>query len=251
MSKISTITKLLAQAKSAEAIGNMEEARIFNDKVAQLCSTSGIDQAQIRQELSAQEKADEMTIEEIYIGTPGSVGLKHRANFAALIVSDMLVVDATLRASGKSITVYGVRSQVEQAIQLVDGLLAQNNAGILPSRKRLRKEGRRFSRIAYDNGFFSEMLLLAQKVSQDRKAQVSDNMPADNISPENYTPANSSAIAVRDLMLDTVDFFERHSNARGKLSLSSSRSRDFGASFAQGSRVGRNGNLSTRKALAA
>lgn len=250
MASIDTISKLLAQAENAEAIGNKEEARAFNKKVAQLCASTGISEAEVRENMTADEKLNTMEVRRITVGDAGSRGLRSRAASLAHIVDDMLVMKSDLAFNGTQIVCYGVSSQIDQAEQLVAGLLAQNESGIPQAKKEVKASGERFNRVRYDQGFFSEMRKLAYSSKDNRQEIISTHTPDDDVNESDYTYMNTQAIALRNMELETVDYYAKTSNAKG--TYKGSRSSVAGwASFNQGKKVGKGSNLSGQLALSA
>lgn len=251
MSTMSVIVKLMKQADNAEKIGNLQEAQSYRNKAIEMANKVQCDESDIRSQMSEEEKKDTMVVETITVGEKGTIGLKSRANWVAIISCKILNVNMDLRHNGTGVVTYGSGSQVEEAKNLVTSLLEQNTDYIPQARKEVKGYGQRFSRIHYDDGFFSELYDLAEKMYNARQDYIESNLPEETVSEDNYTVAQSQAIALRNTELEVQDFYQSKSMARGSFQTSSSRAQGGDYSRNAGHKAGKSANLSGQRSIAA
>lgn len=251
MSTMSIIVKLMKQADNAEKIGNLKEAQSYREKAIDMANKVQCDESDIRSQMSEEEKKDTMVVETISVGEKGTVGLRSRANWVAIISCKILNVNMDLRHNGTGVVAYGSGSQVEEAKNLVASLLDQNTDYIPQARKEVKDQGQRFSRIHYDDGFFFELYDLAGKMYDARQDYIKSNLPEETVSEDNYTVAQSQAISLRNTELEVQDFYQSASTARGSFRSSSSRVQGGDYSRDAGHKAGKSANLSGQRSISA
>jgi hypothetical protein len=122
--------KVDALLRKAERAGSEHEAEAFQEKAMQLIAKHGIDQAMLdARRQNEGGKAEDVVVKNVTIINPYS---EIKARMVAWTVMNMrcraiLRPDPTGRSTG-SVTVIGLESDVERAIQLVSSLLLQLTA---------------------------------------------------------------------------------------------------------------------------
>lgn len=241
---IDKISKLMSQSQSAHAVGNDQEAKVFEDKATELMNAYNIEQAQVLELLDTKNRAQEMTVAHITVGEPGKVGLKQRANFLAWIIQDMFGIRTDLRYRGDALVAYGTMETIKDARIMVEHLVAANVDGINEAKKKARSNGERFSRLDYDLGFFSTLYDLSRSTKQHRDQFVREFA----IESKANEPEYGNAIALRNMEVAVKEFYNTTSNARGSFNANMGSSR--GSSYSAGVSHANNTSLTGSKMIA-
>lgn len=262
---IEKVTKLLNMAASAKKIGNIDEAKAFEEKANALMMQHSIEKATT----SNNDDVQGPFVEDVLYDSDTSVGFASRLNFIAVVVRDLLGCEVALNRRPRSMTGWGQRSsdgyirvcgfedQIEDARVVIENLAKENLAGIKEAKKRAKSEGVRFSRISYDLGFFNTMMELARSTAAYREKMMIDNLGSDYLNTKVDTARVSedagygNAIALRDRHLAIVDTFARRFPRLGGGKLSSMNNVDFGVSYQAGVSHAKGSNLQGTKAISA
>ena len=250
--KIARIAKLLTQAQSAASIGNDKEAQIFDEKAQNLMHEYNVEQAEIHKIINKDEKSNVMTVKFIEVGKQGTVGLKSRCNYLAVIVSKLFGIQCDIQHNGTGIIAYGAQGIIDDAKTLVEHLNRENVNGIKKAKQKTKELGERFSRISYDSGFFYTLQELAGNTAQHRKNTMKKQLGEDyktapvDVSRQHDT-MYSHAVALRDMEVAVSDFYRKNSTARGRINIG--RSMFSSGSYNAGVNHAKNTNFSGQKML--
>lgn len=253
---IDTITKIFKSAQDAEKRGASEEAKAFFQKAAELCNKAGISEAEILNTKSQEERRNEMSIRTITIGEQGTVGLMNSANSIAGILSNMTGGKCNLHHKGIYVNFFGTNEQGDNAEAIAEGILSQMAEALHVARKEFKKnpvldaygKKERFSSKGFIVGFLDEMETLAHNVKESRNNFKRDNLPSDEIDESDYTDSHRTAIAIRNMELDIIDFYNTYNTARGSARVNGSSSM---GSYKMGVNAAKGANLSGQRALSA